>query len=190
MGASKKRTHDEFIKLTIAAALSVGLTALLANPTYGKQAAPAGYFKLQTAFLESKNKCLEGNQVAKGATLGGAAFMDRCQNVSGQMWKMVPVGPGYFRLQTAFLESKNKCLQGSEDEVFGAAAFMATCSDSWGQMWKMVPVGPGYFKLQNKFFENMCLEGNQVAKGATLGGAAFMDSCQNVSGQMWKTLKA
>ena len=150
--------------------------------------APEGYLKLQTKFLESQNKCLEGNQVAKGAMLGGAAFMAPCSNANGQTWKMVPVEPGSFKLQTAFLESKNKCLQGSEDEVFGAAAFMATCDDGWGQMWKMVPTKPGYFRLQTKFFEsdNMCLEGNQVAQGAMLGGAAFMAPCSNAVGQAWK----
>jgi hypothetical protein len=76
--------------------------------------APAGYFQLQTALLESENECLEGNQVAPGAQLGGAAFMATCQNSSGQMWKMVPARPGYFQLQTAFLESKNKCLEGNQ----------------------------------------------------------------------------
>jgi hypothetical protein len=135
--------------------------------------------------------CFEGNQVAKGATLDGAAFMASCSNASGQTWKMVAAEPGYFKLQTKFLESKNKCLQGSEDEVLGAAAFMATCDDGWGQLWKMVPIKPGYFKLQTKFFEsdNMCLEGNQVAKDARLGGAAFMAPCSNASGQAWKIVR-
>ena len=44
------------------------------------------YFKLTTQFRESKNECLEGNQV--NGSLNGAAFMDKCQNVSGQLWKL------------------------------------------------------------------------------------------------------
>ena len=46
---------------------------------------PDGYFKLTTQFRESKNECLEGNQM-KGS-MNGAAFMDKCQNVTGQLWK-------------------------------------------------------------------------------------------------------
>jgi hypothetical protein len=61
------------------------------------------------------------------------------------MWKMVPARPGYFQLQTAFLESKNKCLEGNQvaqNSLLGGAAFMNTCSVSAGigQMWKMVPI--------------------------------------------------
>ncbi len=73
--------------------------------------------------------------------------MATCQNAVGQMWKMVPVRPGYFKLQTAFLESKNKCLEGNNPEAEGAtlggAAFMATCQNVDGQMWKMVPIKLG-----------------------------------------------
>lgn len=46
---------------------------------------PDSYFKLTTQFRENKNECLEGNQV-KGS-MNGAAFMDKCQDVSGQLWK-------------------------------------------------------------------------------------------------------
>ncbi|WP_044290981.1 hypothetical protein [Rivularia sp. PCC 7116] len=41
-------------------------------------------------FLEKENKCLGGNRVARGSTLKGAAFMDNCQNVSGQLGKFKP----------------------------------------------------------------------------------------------------
>ncbi len=49
-----------------------------------------GYYTLQTMFLESENKCLEGNRLG-GDTLGGAAFMNDCATpASGQLWKLVP----------------------------------------------------------------------------------------------------
>ena len=46
---------------------------------------PDGYFKLTTKFREGDRECLEGNQ-AKGS-MNGAAFMDKCQDVTGQLWK-------------------------------------------------------------------------------------------------------
>ncbi|MGB4946163.1 MAG: hypothetical protein WBQ05_03035 [Candidatus Competibacter denitrificans] len=46
---------------------------------------PDGYFKLTTQFREKEGECLEGNQV-KGS-MNGAAFMDKCQDVTGQLWK-------------------------------------------------------------------------------------------------------
>jgi hypothetical protein len=48
--------------------------------------------RLRTSF-RGDGECLEGNQ-ASSPTHGGAAFMDRCQNVSGQLWSLRPVGGG------------------------------------------------------------------------------------------------
>jgi hypothetical protein len=48
------------------------------------------WYKLQTAF-RGAGECLEGNQ-SSSPVHGGAAFMDRCQNVSGQLWSLLPVG--------------------------------------------------------------------------------------------------
>ena len=45
-----------------------------------------GYYRLKTQF-QGDGKCLEGNQAAS-TVKGGAAFMDSCQNVSGQLWKI------------------------------------------------------------------------------------------------------
>ena len=43
-------------------------------------------FQLQTQLLEAENQCLDGNQVIETALLGGAAFMDDCDQVAGQIW--------------------------------------------------------------------------------------------------------
>ena len=118
--------------------------------------------------------------------------MDDCNNSSGQNWKLVPSGDGYYKLQTKFLGNK-KCLEGNrvaEDSTLGGAAFMDDCNNASGQNWKLVPSGDGYYKLQTKFLGNeKCLEGNRLAKDSTLGGAAFMDDCNNASGQNWKLVK-
>lgn len=50
---------------------------------------PSGYFRKTTQFREGNRECLEGNQLG-GGVLGGAAFMDSCQNVSGQAWRVLP----------------------------------------------------------------------------------------------------
>jgi len=149
------------------------------------------YYRLQTMFLENENKCLEGNQLASDAILGGAAFMDDCQNVTGQMWKFMHAGGGYYRLQTMFLEGENRCLEGNRlapGSVLSGGAFMDACQDVTGQFWKLVDAGGGYFRLQTMFLEgeNRCLEGNRLAPESVLQGAAFMDACQNVTGQLWK----
>ncbi|MEO1761020.1 MAG: carbohydrate-binding protein [Cyanobacteria bacterium J06629_18] len=157
----------------------------------GSKPRPNRFYKLTTMFLEKENKCLEGNKLSPRSTLKGAAFMDNCQKVSGQSWKLVPVGNGYFRLKTQFLEKENKCFEGnklSPRSTLKGAAFMDNCQNVSGQLWKLVPAGNGYFRLKTMFLEkeNKCLEGNKLSPRSTLKGAAFMDNCQNVSGQLWK----
>ena len=96
---------------------------------------PDGYFKLTTQFRESEDECLEGNQV-KGS-MNGAAFMDKCQNVTGQLWKATPAGNGYFKLTTQFREGKDECLEGNQVKgSMNGAAFMDKCQNVTGQLWK------------------------------------------------------
>lgn len=145
----------------------------------------AGWYRLKTVF-QGPDKCLEGNQAASPVKQG-AAFMDRCQNVSGQLWQLVPEGE-YFRLKTRF-QGANKCLEGNEagSPVKGGAAFMDDCKNVSGQLWKVVPEG-ATFRLKTMFQgDDRCLEGNQAASPVKQG-AAFMDRCQNVSGQLWQIL--
>ncbi len=146
---------------------------------------PEGYFKMTTQFREGSEECFEGNR--RGGSMNGAAFMDSCQNVSGQLWKAIPQGNGYAKLTTMFREGENECLEGNQrGGSMGGAAFMDSCQNVSGQLWKVIPQGDsGYAKLTTMFREgeNECLEGNQ--RGGSMGGAAFMDSCQNVSGQLW-----
>ncbi len=52
-------------------------------------------------FLEAENKCLEGNRLDPQAVLGGASFLDDCQDVTGQLWRFVDAGNGYYRCYNA-----------------------------------------------------------------------------------------
>ncbi|MCC6461469.1 MAG: carbohydrate binding domain-containing protein [Saprospiraceae bacterium] len=144
----------------------------------------AGWYRLKTQF-RGDGECLEGNQSA-GTAKGGAAFMDKCQNVSGQLWRFEPAGNGYYRMKTKF-RGDGECFEGNQSAgtVKGGAAFMDKCQNVSGQLWKLVPEGQ-YYRLKTQFRgDGECLEGNQSA-GTVKGGAAFMDKCQNVSGQLWK----
>ncbi|MEM7555763.1 MAG: RICIN domain-containing protein, partial [Cyanobacteria bacterium P01_A01_bin.84] len=125
-----------FSLVATSAIFSSTVTAIAAQPEANR------FYKLTTKFLEKENKCLEGNKLARGSTLNGAAFMDNCQNVTGQLWKLVPAGNGYFRLQTKFLEKENKCLEGNKlarGSTLNGAAFMDNCQNVTGQLWKLVP---------------------------------------------------
>ena len=151
--------------------------------------APEGYFRLTTMFRESQGECLEGNQAASGP-----AFMDTCQDVSGQLWKLIPTEHiGYFKLTTMFRENEGECLEGNQinGSAMNGAAFMAPCQDVSGQLWKMDAhdADGTYFRMTTMFRENEgeCLEGNQ-RNGSAKNGAAFMDKCQDVSGQIWTSI--
>ncbi len=145
----------------------------------------SGQYRLQTQF-RGHSECLEGNQSASPVH-GGAAFMDRCQNVSGQIWNIEPAGNGYYRLKTQFRGAR-ECLEGNQaaSQVHGGAAFMDRCQNVSGQLWQIEPVDGGFVRLKTQFRgANECLEGNQSASPVH-NGAAFMDRCQNVSGQLWR----
>jgi hypothetical protein len=141
-----------------------------------------GWFRLKTQF-QGDGKCFEGN-AATSTTKDGAAFMDNCQNVSGQLWQFVAEGEHY-RLKTQF-QGEKKCLEGNAatSTYKNGAAFMDDCKNVSGQLWKLVPEGKGY-RLKTAFQgDGKCLESN-AATSTTKDGAAFMDNCQNVSGQIW-----
>ena len=152
---------------------------------------PKSYYRLQTLFSQEEEACLEGNNRTDGALLDGAAFMDYCRNVTGQLWKFVPTQQeGYYQLQTKALETQNKCLEGNRtapDAVLGGAAFMSDCSGASGQQWKLVDQGNGLYSLHTKFLEdqNKCLEGNRLHSGALVDGAAYQNDCKGLTGQLW-----
>jgi len=175
-------------RLGSVSAVSVIMAATLVSQTSAQQY--SGYYRLQTMFQAPEGKCLEGNRYDRQSTLGGAAFMDDCQNVSGQLWEFLDQGNGYYKLTTMFQSPEGKCFEGNnlqQTSVLQGGAFLDDCQNVSGQFWKIVPEQDGYVRLQTMFLEpqNKCLEGNRFAPDAFLRGAAFMDDCQNVSGQLW-----
>ncbi len=152
-----------------------------------------GWYHLKTQF-RGDGECLEGNQ-AGSRTQGGVAFMDKCKNVTGQLWKIEDAGNGYYRLKTKF-RGDGECLEGNQasSSTHGGRAFMTKCQKVTGQLWKIEDAGNGYYRLKTKFRgDGECLEGNQAANSTAekpTGGGANMAKCQNVSGQLWKIVKA
>ena len=95
--------------------------------------AGSGWYRLKTQF-RGDAECLEGNQASSPAH-NGAAFMDKCQNVSGQLWKFVPEVNAY-RLKTQF-RGDDECLEGNQStsQAHGGNAFMDKCQNVTGQLW-------------------------------------------------------
>lgn len=146
------------------------------------------YFRLKTLF-RGDNECLEGNR-RDSPVRKGSAFMDNCQNVTGQLWRTEPAGNGFYRLKTQF-RGDNECLEGNrrDSPVRDGSAFMDSCQNVTGQFWKLEPTSrDGFYRLKTRFRgDNECFEGNR-RDSPVRNGSAFMDSCQNVSGQLWEVV--
>ena len=158
--------------------MSLAVAAFAQAQNYG------GFYLLKTKF-QGTERCLEGNQV-KGS-MNGAAFMDTCQNVTGQLWRFEPAGNGFYKMQTQFGAPKGECLEGNQfkGDVSGVA-FMDKCQAVSGQLWKIEELKNGFVRLKTQFRgDGECLEGNEV-KGFAKAGGAFMNRCSNVTGQQWK----
>jgi len=154
-----------------------------------------GRFRLMTLAQEADNRCLESNRVSPTSYLGGATFMDKCQNVSGQLWKGISAGNDTFHLTSLFLERDKMCLEGSVpfkvgDRLKGAAR-MESCTDSPGQLWSVEKYVDGYIQLTNssKRKSKRCLAGSTPEKiDDPLKGAARMEPCDNSADQLWRAI--
>jgi hypothetical protein len=156
---------------------------------------PTDFFRLKTIAQEADNRCLESNRVSPTSYLGGATFMDKCQNVSGQLWKAISAGNDTFRLTSLFLERDGMCLEGSVpfkagDRLKGAAR-MESCANSPGQLWRVTKHVDGFIQLTNtgSLDPKRCLEGSTPEKtNDPLKGAARMEPCNNSADQMWRLI--
>lgn len=174
------------IKLAVIA-LFAG-ASLQANAQQGVKFDPnyKGYYVLKTVF-RGNGEGLECNG-AESPTMNGAAFMSSQPGPpTGQQWKFVPVGGGWYKMQTR-LHGDKKCFEGNamNGSAKNGAAFMDNCQNVSGQLWKLEEIKgkPNVYRLKTQFQgENHSLEGNKV--GGSRGGNAFMDKTQDVSGQMW-----
>lgn len=102
-----------------------------------------GWYRLQTA-LHGNKKCLECNG-KDSSVKGGASFMDNCQNVSGQLWRLELVsannGDHIYRLRS-MLHGSVYSLEGNKPDGKSNTGntFMDKTQNVSGQMWRLVPV--------------------------------------------------
>lgn len=172
------------IKFSMLALLTAGTMGTFAQKGVKFDPNYKGYYMLKTQF-RGDGEALESNG-AESKTMNGSAFMSTQQGApTGQQWKFVPAGDGWYRLQTR-LHGDKKCFEGNamNGSAKSGAAFMDNCQNVTGQLWKLEDAGNGFYRLKTKFQGNEhSLEGNKV--GGSRGGNAFMDKNQNVSGQLW-----
>jgi len=152
-----------------------------------------GYFRLTNLAYEAEDRCFEGNRLADDAYIRGAAFLDRCQNVSGQYWQAVPWNDEQFLLKTMF-QGEERCFEASriaESATLGGAGHMAACSGAGNQLWTAVPAPghEGYLSLKTRLSgEELCLVGNRPGDSAPVGGGAYLAACASTNAEMWKIL--
>jgi hypothetical protein len=114
------------------------------GPPTGQQwkfvAVDRGWYKMQTR-LHGSNKCFEGNAV-DGIVKQGAAFMDNCQNVPGQLWRLEEVSglTNVYRLKTQFNGDGNSLEGNRIGGSRGGNAFMNSTQNVTGQMWYLLKV--------------------------------------------------
>jgi len=154
------------VKWLVAVALGVALLWPQIADAQGFSASRRYHIRLKNS--GDPGLCLNGNKLDASGNLAGAAFTDSCDLFIkpenwGQMWQIVDIGGGYYRLKTKAMRNANKCLEGNKmapTSTFKGAAFMDTCQNVTGQMWKFVPANDGvHFTLRSKFLEaeNLCL---------------------------------
>lgn len=102
-----------------------------------------GWYRLKSAF-QGDRKCLECNGSSSDVK-NGAAFMDDCKNVSGQLWRLELVssanGDHLYRLRS-MLHGNDASLEGnrSNGDAEAGNSFMDATQDVSGQYWRLVPV--------------------------------------------------
>lgn len=90
------------------------------------------------------DKCLEANSPVDGSAKGGASFMDNCQNVSGQLWKLELVsdtnGDHIYRIRS-YAHGNDRSLEGNKpDGSRSGITFMDKTQNVLGQMWRLIIV--------------------------------------------------
>lgn len=85
--------------------------------------------------------CLDGND-RTSAIHEGAAFVEPCRLIVGQIWTINLQNDGFARLHTEFREH-SACLESNAAENQGShsgASHMTDCQDVSGQLWRLVRV--------------------------------------------------
>lgn len=102
-----------------------------------------GWYRLKSKD-QGNNKCLESN-TNDSDVKGGAAYVDECKDVLGQLWKLELVSSKNsdhtYRVRS-MLHGNNFALEGNKPDASSHAGntFIDKTQNVTGQMWRLVPV--------------------------------------------------
>ena len=103
------------------------------------------YYQLTSEGQEDEGLCLESGAFDAGSGEGEGSFMADCSGdtlFTGQMWRVIPDGTGFFYLQSKFREAADQCLESnrvSAEATLEGVAFMSRCDAVTGQRWQFIP---------------------------------------------------
>lgn len=135
-----------------------------------------GYYRLTTQWQgEGKSLDIINDGANNKLQLASTA------NVSGQLWKFIPLGNNYYRLTTQWL-GETKSLDVITDGINYKLQLEAS-DDVSGQYWKITPLGNGFYRITTKLL-GMVKSLDVVADGSN--NKLQLANTGNFSGQFWK----
>lgn len=139
---------------------------------------PGFYFKLSTQF-RGAGMTLD---VINGGAENNMAQLATDGDVSGQYWRFVPGGDGFYRLTTLFRGS-GQCLDVVNGGETNNQVHLVPCGNFSGQLWRVTAEGD-YARLSTQFRgPEMCLD---IINGGAHDNYPRLQPCGNFSGQLWK----
>ena len=163
-------------------ALALCASTLVPGLAQGKPNAnidPNAYYRLTTQW---QGEC-KGLDIVNDAHDNRPILADAA-NVSGQLWKLTPLGNGYYRLTTQW-KGTGKSLDIVND-AHDNRPILAKTADVSGQHWKLTPTGDGYYRLTTMWQgpgKSLDIINDAHDNRPTLANTA------NVSGQRWRLTK-
>jgi M6 family metalloprotease-like protein len=155
-------------------ALALGLSAALSNSQVRAQSIdPTRWYRLSNLFL-GDGRSLD--------TYGGDVnepYMGATGDLTGQYWKLTPLGDGYYRVTNDFLGDCRALDTYADGEN---RPFMGQTGNYSGQSWRITSTGKDRARLSNLFLgEARSLD---TYSGST--NRPFMGQTGNYSGQHWQ----
>lgn len=189
----KKGIHQVSFLLTIAALAVVSLVfvqsdvSVSAKPALDRESSAStqerfdsrNYYRLTTQW-QGDGKSLDVVNDGKNNQL----ILAPTDNVSGQSWKITPLGEGYYRLTTEWQgigKSLDVVNDGKNNQLI-----LAKAANVSGQFWRITPAGAGYYRLTTQW------QGNGKSLDVVNDGKnnqLILAKTANVSGQFWKITK-
>jgi len=135
------------------------------------------YYRLATQFRGPEMQL----DVFNGGERNDFAHLAPMDDVSGQLWHLMPAGGGAWRLSTMF-RGESRCLDVVNGGELDNMVHLAPCGNYTGQLWTIRQQG-GAYRLTTAFRgPDMCLD---IVNGGPGNDQAQLAQCGNYTGQMW-----